>query len=743
MPIDPTQISEKQFSAAVRGWNRDEVRQFLAEIAASFVPVLEERDRLRRSEAAQRVQLTRLGNEVKQLQAEAEGYRSRATRSDWNEADMLADVGNQVSDLLSAAAGTGAQIREQAERYAATIRRKALDEATAIGEQSQSRSAEIEVARQQVSGAADNVRRVEAAEMTASAAARREVLSAAARITSECGRLRNVAGHLGTPAGTGSDPVAAIDDDIRKLQEDAARPGWPLPEALDPSSPLLRPDGAPPAAGEVPGTPAIPAADEPDDPDDQPAGQVAGLLASGHPAAPQAPSPLRIAVLGAGHVGLTTAACLAQMGHTVTCTDHASGRVQELALADPPFMEPGLDELVSEGTTAKRLSFSTDNAAAAAAADIVLLCLPTPEGADGRADVTALAEAVQVIGPHRRPGAVVAGKSSMPVGTCRSFAGWLGRTDVAVVSNPEFLREGAAVSDFFHPDRVVIGADDPQAAEKVAGLYRPLGTELMIVRTESAELVKYASNALLACRLSYINDIATLCELVRADIAEVIAGMAADRRISPFFLDPGPGWGGSCFPKDTTALVRIAGDAGFDFQLLRAAVTANRAHQDRLASRIAELAGEPVEGRTVAVWGLTFKAGTDDLRSSPSLAIAAALRERGAIIQAYDPTIHVPIPGIKICASPLAAGENASVLFVATEWEECGEVDLADLRQVMAQPAIVAGRRRRAPAAAGRHGFTYAAVGQPAVVQAGAAPGTGSPAGPGPLPGRRQEGTLT
>lgn len=406
------------------------------------------------------------------------------------------------------------------------------------------------------------------------------------------------------------------------------------------------------------------------------------MAAVDQPPASQAPQEsLQVAVIGAGYVGLTTAACLAHLGHSVVCTDRLADRVAQLIRGVPPFYELGLEDLLGQSLATGRLSFGGDNIAAVAGADIVLLCLPTPEGADGRADVAALEDAARKIGPHLAAGAIVVDKSTAPVGSCRSLAGWLGRPDVAVVSNPEFLREG--------------------------------DTEILTMRPKSAELVKYASNGFLATKLSYSNCIATLCELVDADVGDVLRGMGSDRRIGPLFLAPGPGWGGSCFPKDTDALVRIADDAGFDFKLLREVVASNRAHEVRLVDRIVELAGGSVEGRTVAMWGLTFKAHTDDRRESPSLAIADQLTERGARVQAYDPTVHGPVHGLTVRPTPVAACEHAVVLFVATEWEELRHVDLSEVSRVMDRKAILDGRDLLDADEALANGFVYAAVGRP------------------------------
>ncbi len=731
MGIDLAQITEKQFSAAVRGWNRDEVRDYLAEVAASYVPVLQERDRLRRSEAERRAKLDRLEAEVEHLRAEAEGYRSRTARAGGYESDILSDIGGQITAILQAAAAAGRQIRESAERQSTVIRRKALDDSSAIGQQCQVLVGETAVARERVIEVADHVRNVEIEVISAARAARREVLQATTRLTAESGRLRNLDQHN----GAGPDPLAVVEAGLRALQEEAQHAEWPLPVALDPSASLLKisaqpvvsdPASAAALAEALTSAPALvtgPALD----------GDTAGPALGGDTEGPAlSPTPLQVAVLGAGYVGLTTAACLAGLGHSVVCTDHVAARVEGLAQGTSPLFEPGLEALVRKGLAAGRLSFNPDNGAAASEADVVILCLPTPEGADGRADLAALQDAATEIGPRLRPGAVVVDKSTVPVGSCRDVAGWLGRDDVAVVSNPEFLREGSALADFFHPDRVVIGADDPQAAAKVTDLYRSLDTTILTMGPESAELVKYASNGCLATKLSFANQIATLCELVRADVADVIKGMGGDRRIGPLFLEPGPGWGGSCFPKDTEALMWIARDAGLDFALLRAVVESNQAHGTRLVDRIEELAGGSVRGRTVALWGLTFKASTDDRRASPSLAIAAQLRERGATIQAYDPTVRGEVAGIAVRPTAVAACEHASVLFIATEWDELRRVDLSDIRGVMDRPAILDGRHLLDAAEATGHGFTYAAVGRPTMLPEDPAPGAGLMACDGP-----------
>jgi UDPglucose 6-dehydrogenase len=703
--LDLEAISEKDFSVAVRGWNRDEVRSYLTKVAASFVPVRLERDELRRKEAEQATELARLRDERTRLEAESEGYRAREARFEQQEFDVVADIGGQVTVILQAAAAAGAQIRENAERHAARLRREALDKAATIDREGQAVFGQIAMARQELIRAAEKLRSFDVKLVTAAEAARSEVLRSVSQLDDVRGQSPDVDGRKGTEPDQGKEPAGEMDELLRALRLEVQRPGWPLPAGFDSTSSILDATVLPAEDSEPGSLVSV----EPGRPDAAPP-----LAAVDQPPASQAPQEsLQVAVIGAGYVGLTTAACLAHLGHSVVCTDRLADRVAQLIRGVPPFYELGLEELLGQSLATGRLSFGGDNIAAVAGADIVLLCLPTPEGADGRADVAALEDAARKIGPHLAAGAIVVDKSTAPVGSCRSLAGWLGRPDVAVVSNPEFLREGSALDDFLRPDRVVIGADDPAVAAKVSQLYQSLDTEILTMRPKSAELVKYASNGFLATKLSYSNCIATLCELVDADVGDVLRGMGSDRRIGPLFLAPGPGWGGSCFPKDTDALVRIADDAGFDFKLLREVVASNRAHEVRLVDRIVELAGGSVEGRTVAMWGLTFKAHTDDRRESPSLAIAHQLTERGARVQAYDPTVHGPVHGLTVRLTPVTACEHAVVLFVATEWEELRHVDLSEVSRVMDRKAILDGRDLLDADEALANGFVYAAVGRP------------------------------
>jgi len=341
----------------------------------------------------------------------------------------------------------------------------------------------------------------------------------------------------------------------------------------------------------------------------------------------------RVAVIGAGYVGLVTGAVLAQWGHDVTCADIMPDKVAMLSRGEIPILETGLDQLIREGLAKGRLRFALGASAAAAGREFIFLCLPTPERADGSADMSYVLGVAGEIGPRISAGAIVINKSTVPIGSVRAVQRALGRNDVPVVSNPEFLREGTAVRDCQHPDRVIIGSDDAGAASRVARLFGSTGAQVVITTPSSAELIKYASNAFLATRLSFVNGLATLCEAVGADVRDVILGMGYDRRMAFDVLEPGPGWGGSCLPKDTRALIRICEDAGYDFSLLHGTITVNEEQQRRVVAKIEAMAGGSLTGVTVAAWGLTFKAGTDDRRYSPAIAIIDRLTFGDNIIE--------------------------------------------------------------------------------------------------------------
>jgi UDPglucose 6-dehydrogenase len=419
-----------------------------------------------------------------------------------------------------------------------------------------------------------------------------------------------------------------------------------------------------------------------------------------------------IAIIGTGYVGLTTGAFLANAGHRVVCADIDPAKIEKLSRGEMPIFEPGLDELVLSGIDSGRLRFILGAAKAAADAEFVFLCVQTPQGEDGSADLSYIEAAAAEISPVLRSDTVVINKSTVPVGSTLVVERALGRSDVKVVSNPEFLREGSAVHDCFHPDRIVIGSEDHGAAIRVAALYESVKAPQLITDPASAETIKYASNAFLATKISFVNAIANVCEAVGADVREVVLGMGYDKRIGFEFLHPGPGWGGSCFPKDTHALVRIAEDSGYDFDLLRGVITVNDEQKERIVAKVVQAAGGSVAGKVVAVWGLTFKARTDDRRSSPSIDIAGRLAALGATIQAYDPTVSDDLPGLKVCADPYAACEGASVIAVLTEWDEFRWLDFGKCRAAMTEGQLVDARNLLDPAAVRRKGFIYTGVGR-------------------------------
>lgn len=420
-------------------------------------------------------------------------------------------------------------------------------------------------------------------------------------------------------------------------------------------------------------------------------------------------------MIGTGYVGLSTGACLAHLGHTVRCLDIDTAKIEMLTHGRVPIVEEGLPELVSQGLSAGNLSFGTDVTSSVSSADVVFLCLPTPQGDDGSADLSYVETAIVDMREHLRAGAIVVNKSTVPVGTAERVRVLLSREDVQVVSNPEFLRQGTAIHDFLNPSRVVIGGDDSAAVDAVAALYEGVEAPILRMRTASAEALKYAANAFLATKLTFINAMADICEAVGADIFDVATGIGMDPRIGTDMLRAGPGWGGSCFPKDTRALVNIAADGGYDFALLRGVIETNDQHYARIAEKVIDECGGSVSGMTVAAWGLTFKANTDDLRDSPAIKILTMLHAQGAKIRAHDPTAHRPYaayPWIGIENDPIDACRGADVLAVLTEWNDFSAVDPADVRGLMSADRVVDGRnvldRERWIAA----GFRYRGVGR-------------------------------
>ncbi len=418
-----------------------------------------------------------------------------------------------------------------------------------------------------------------------------------------------------------------------------------------------------------------------------------------------------IAVIGTGYVGLTTGACFAHLGHRVICTDVVADKIERLRRGDIPIHEAGLEQIVREHLDDGNLSFVLGSEDAVTEADFVYLCVPTPQSADGAADLSYLKAAASEISAKLKPGAIVVNKSTVPVGSTWLVEQALGRSDVAVVSTPEFLRKGTAVDDFLPPDRVVIGADDQAAASRVASLYAGVRAPIMVTDPASAEICKYASNAFLATKLSFTNAIAALCEAVGADVNDVLLGMGYDHRIGHEFLRPGPGWGGSCFPKDSQAIVSIAEDAGYDFSLMRGVIAVNEQQFDRVVDKVESVVD--LGGVTVAVLGIAFKANTDDTRQSPALEIMKRLVAKGASVKAYDPAVtSVDLDGIEVVDDAYAACEGASAIVVATEWDEFKWLDLDKIAEVVAERNVIDARNLLDRGALRRRGFSYQGVGR-------------------------------
>ena len=435
-------------------------------------------------------------------------------------------------------------------------------------------------------------------------------------------------------------------------------------------------------------------------------------------------TPIRLAVVGTGYVGLTTGACFAHLGHHVVCGDIDERKVDMLNSGHIPIVEEGLESIVNAARAAGRLEFVLGAETAVRDADIVFLCVPTPQGDDGSADLSYIEQAAAQIAPVLRPGAVVVNKSTVPVGSTLAVERVLQRNDVYVVSNPEFLREGTAVHDFLHPDRVVIGSADRAAAERVAELYANIDTPIHITDPASAETIKYAANGFLAMKISFVNAVAAMCEAVGADVAAVVEGIGSDKRIGMQFLRPGPGWGGSCFPKDSRALVKIAEDHGYNFTMMRGVIDVNDEQLERMVTKISVAAGRSdsdLSGVTVGALGLTFKAGTDDLRESPALAIISELRAHGADVRAFDPTTTgeldphqtMVLDGIELVNDPLDVADGADVIAVFTEWPDFAKIELAQLA-ARARPGttIVDTRNLFEPDMVRDAGFGYDGVGR-------------------------------
>lgn len=424
-------------------------------------------------------------------------------------------------------------------------------------------------------------------------------------------------------------------------------------------------------------------------------------------------------MVGAGYVGLTTGACLADLGNDVAVVDIDQDKVRGLRRHRVPFYEPGLQELIERNARGGRLGFTSSYLEAMPEADYVFIAVGTPPGGDGGADLSMVRSAAQAIAETMSGPLVIVNKSTVPIGTADLVSQVVrqhnGRYPVDVVSNPEFLREGSAIADFMNPDRVVIGAHDAQAADKVAALYKPLDCQTVVTSIYSAEMIKYASNAFLATRISFINEIARICERVDADVRVVAQGMGLDRRIGPYFLDAGIGYGGSCFPKDVQALAAIAEAYDYHPELLHAVMDINRDQRILAIDKLRECLG-PVRGQVVGLLGLAFKPNTDDLREAPSLDIACELQKRGAQVRAYDPAAmnaaRKILPGVEFRRSAYALARGADALVVVTEWNEFRNLDLPRVRRSMRRPIVVDGRNIYDPELMRNLGFVYRGIGR-------------------------------
>ena len=430
-------------------------------------------------------------------------------------------------------------------------------------------------------------------------------------------------------------------------------------------------------------------------------------------------------MIGAGYVGLVSGACFADFGHVVCCVDKDVARIAALERGESPIYEPGLDDLVARNVREGRLSFHCDAAEVVAAADAVFIAVGTPSRrGDGHADLSYVHAAAEEIARVMDGFTVVVTKSTVPVGTGDEIEKIIRRVrpeaQFAVVSNPEFLREGAAINDFKRPDRVVVGADDDRAREVMRELYRPLflnETPMLFVSRRTSELTKYAANAFLAMKITFINEMADLCEAVGADVQQVARGIGLDNRIGSKFLHPGPGYGGSCFPKDTLALARTATEAGAPLRLGETTIEVNDARKRSMAGRIRTASGGDLHGKTVALLGLTFKPNTDDMRDAPSLEVAPQLIAMGARVQAFDPEgmdeARKLLPGVELRAGPYDAVEDADVLVILTEWDQFRALDLDRVKLLMRRPAVVDLRNIYRHEEMRARGFEYASVGRP------------------------------
>ena len=398
----------------------------------------------------------------------------------------------------------------------------------------------------------------------------------------------------------------------------------------------------------------------------------------------------KVAVIGTGYVGLTTSIGLASLGHEVVGYDIDPNKVDQLKAGILPIHEPGLDQMLTDVLATGKLRATSKLAEAITDAEFVFTCVPTPQDEDGSADLSYVIAASSAMKDLLKPGAVVVTKSTVPVGSAQRVEAAIDRDDIHVASNPEFLREGAAVYDFQNPDRIVVGARSTDVAQRVMDLYAKVECPKVLTSQPAAELIKYASNSFLAIKLSFVNDVAALCEAAGADSREVMHGMGLDTRIGNRFLEPGPGWGGSCFPKDTRALASIADSFGLQIPLINAAIASNETAHKRVADRVMNALGGSLVGKTIAVLGLTFKADTDDTRESPAISVVERLIGRGGKVVAYDPMVNeYDLNGMALADSPVAAATGAQALVVLTEWAEFKSIDAKEILSAMSGKVVI------------------------------------------------------
>ncbi len=428
----------------------------------------------------------------------------------------------------------------------------------------------------------------------------------------------------------------------------------------------------------------------------------------------------RIAVIGCGYVGAVSAACFAELGHDVDCIDTDPARISVLQRGESPIHEPGLETLLTRGVKRGRLHFSSDYPDVFEA-KIVFIAVNTPESHEGAADIRAVRDAITMVAPRLKYGSVIVNKSTVPIGTGELVSGMARRSGcggISVVSNPEFLREGSAIRDFMMPDRLILGSDDPAAIDTVAALYGNIEAPVLRTDIRTAEMIKYASNAFLATKISFINEIAAICEALGADISEVARGMGMDARIGNRFLGAGLGWGGSCFPKDVRALAHMAAVHGTHPQLLRSVMDINAGQRLRTVQKVREALGG-LDRRRIAILGASFKADTDDTRNSPALELASLLHLEGASVVVYDPVVSAEriteaVPEVAVAGSVMSAAQDADAIIVATEWQEFADIDLDALAGIVAQRLIIDARNLLDPVAVRSAGFEYHCLGRPA-----------------------------